>query len=145
MSGDPPVEVESKHENSNNYSWFVTFAASMVPFVGFCYSHQRGVTVRVLEKLAKTRSGIYGIMALPFLTLAMEKSIYDSVQSIQGINPNEVPEGRGGFPSGGSSLPSFSFFPVQETNLVEDFINRHFLQQKQLARRLTQTTIERKE
>jgi hypothetical protein len=51
---------------------------------------------------------------LPFVTLGMEKSIYDTVQAWQGINPNTVPADRGGFPSGGAALPSFSLIPVQK-------------------------------
>ncbi len=127
-------------KTTGNYAWLVSFSAAMVPFVGFCHSHQKGVTVRVLESLAKTRGGIYGIFLLPFLTLGMEKSVYDTVQSIQGIDPNDVPKDRGGFPSGGSNLPSFSLVAVQKTNLVEDFIRRNFMSQNQLVRKLTQKT-----
>jgi hypothetical protein len=57
---------------------------------------------------------VYGLVALPFVTLAMEKSIYDTVQAAQGIDPNIRPAGRGGFPSGGAELPSFSLIPVQK-------------------------------
>ena len=45
---------------------------------------------------------MYGLLALPFLTLGMEKSIYDTVQAWQGIDPNVRPKDRGGFPSGGA-------------------------------------------
>ena len=69
-----------------------------------------------MEKLIKMPGGFYGIFALPFLTLSMEKCIYDTVQSIQGIDPNIRPDDRGGFPSGGASLPSFSLVPVQPRN-----------------------------
>jgi hypothetical protein len=99
------------------------------------------MTVRVLEKLAKTKGGVYGIFALPFLTLGMEKCIYDTVQSLQGICPNVVPEDRGGFPSGGANLPSFSFVNVQETNLVEDFIDKYFTKQQKIVRRMTQKVV----
>lgn len=137
----PPQQPQtmSDYDNRNNYTWLVSFSATMFPFLAFCYGHQRGVTVRVLERLSKTNAGLYGIIALPFLTLTMEKSIYDSVQSLQGIDPNVVPADRGGFPSGGSNLPSFSLVSVQKTNLVEDFINRHILKQpKHLVRKMTQ-------
>ena len=138
MSNSTPQQT-TVNDNSKNYAWFVSFSAAMVPFLGFCYSHQRGVTVRVLERLAKTPGGVYGIFMLPFLTLGMEKCVYDTVQSIQGINPNVVAEGRGNsFPSGGSNLPSFSLVPVQDSNKVEDFIRRTFYEQKQLVRKLTQ-------
>jgi hypothetical protein len=53
---------------------------------------------------------VYGLFALPFVTLAMEKSIYDTVQAWQGIDPNVVPADRGGFPSGGASESLLSFY-----------------------------------
>uniref|UniRef100_A0A7R9WL75 Uncharacterized protein n=1 Tax=Pseudictyota dubia TaxID=2749911 RepID=A0A7R9WL75_9STRA len=86
----------------------------MVPFCAFCYGHQRGVTTRVVERMVKSRVGVYGLFALPFFTLAMEKSIYDTVQCWQGIDPNVRPADRGGFPSGGAELPSLSLIPVQK-------------------------------
>jgi len=67
------------------------------------------IGVSRLERLAKTRGGVYGIFALPFLTLGMEKSVYDTVQSLQGINPRTIPEDRGGFPSGGGSKFIFGY------------------------------------
>ena len=54
--------------------------------------------------------GVYGLFALPFLTLGMEKSIYDTVQAWQGINPNVRPADRGGFPSGGAGELLFYIF-----------------------------------
>mmetsp|Transcript_2897 Transcript_2897/g.6237 ORF Transcript_2897/g.6237 Transcript_2897/m.6237 type:complete len:141 (-) Transcript_2897:337-759(-) len=94
-------------------SWFLSFSAAMVPFCAFCYGHSRGVTTRVVERVVKSPVGVYGLFALPFLTLGMEKSIYDTVQAWQGINPNFRPADRGGFPSGGAELPSFSLIPVR--------------------------------
>ena len=67
-----------------------------------------------VDRVVKSPVGVYGLLALPFLTLGMEKSIYDSVQSWQGLDPNVVPKDRGGFPSGGSLLPSFSLIPVRK-------------------------------
>lgn len=95
-------------------SWFLSFSAAMVPFCAFCYGHSRGVTTRVVERVVKSPVGVYGLFALPFLTLGMEKSIYDTVQAWQGINPNVRPADRGGFPSGGAELPSFSLIPVRK-------------------------------
>ena len=95
-------------------AWFLSFSAVMVPFCAFCYGHSRGVTTRVVERMVKSPAGVYGLLALPFVTLGMEKSIYDTVQSWQGIDPNVRPADRGGFPSGGALLPSFSLVPVQK-------------------------------
>ena len=92
----------------------------MVPFTAFCFGHSKGLTGRVLEIIVKLPFGFYGIFALPFVTLGIEKSIYDTAQSIQGIDPNVRPADRGGFPSGGADLPSFSLVPVQKRNIVEN-------------------------
>ena len=84
----------------------------MFPFCSFCYAHHRGLTLTVLKGVYKT-VGVRGFLALPFITLGMEKSIYDSTQSWQGIDPTVVPADRGGFPSGGgAAIPSFSLIPV---------------------------------
>ena len=72
------------------------------------------MTGRVVERVVNSPVGVYGLFLLPFMTLAMEKSIYDTVQAWQGINPNIRPPDRGGFPSGGAELPSFSLIPVQD-------------------------------
>ena len=103
----------STHEPSGK-EWAISFGAMMVPFLGFCYFHQIGYFSKSLEYISKSRFGVHGFLALPFVTLSMEKCIYDTVQSLQGINPNVIPEGRGGFPSGGAALPSFSLVPVRE-------------------------------
>ena len=55
----------------------------MMPFLGICYAHQRGLTVKVLNAVAKSPMGVYGFFALPFVTLGMEKCIYDTVQVSQ--------------------------------------------------------------
>lgn len=111
-----PVSVVDKISPSRNDSaWLISFTGAMIPFVSFCYAHQRGTTVRVLERVAKSRFGVYGFLALPFVTLSMEKCIYDTLQSIQGVDPKHVPNNRGGFPSGGGTLlPSFSLVPVMK-------------------------------
>lgn len=76
--------------------------------------HARGMTGRVVEGVVRSPVGVYGLFLLPFATLAMEKSVYDTVQAWQGIDPNVRPKDRGGFPSGGAELPSFSLIPVQD-------------------------------
>jgi hypothetical protein len=104
----------SEMDGRDNYAWMYSFGAAMVPFTAFCYGHGRGVTSRVVERVVKSPVGVYGLFALPFMTLAMEKSIYDTVQAWQGLDPNIVPADRGGFPSGGSNLPSLSLIAVQK-------------------------------
>ena len=104
----------SEYDSRDNNAWVWSFSAAMVPFVAFCYGHQRGVTGRVVERMVKSPIGVYGLFLLPFATLGMEKCIYDSVQSWQGIDPKIRPKDRGGFPSGGVDLPSFSLIPVQK-------------------------------
>jgi len=104
----------SEYDSRDNNAWVWSFSAAMVPFVAFCYGHQRGVTGRVVERMVKSPIGVYGLFLLPFATLGMEKCIYDSVQSWQGLDPKQRPTDRGGFPSGGADLPSFSLIPVQK-------------------------------
>uniref|UniRef100_A0A7S4A904 Uncharacterized protein n=1 Tax=Pseudo-nitzschia australis TaxID=44445 RepID=A0A7S4A904_9STRA len=103
-------------DNRDNYAWVYSAAAAMVPFTAFCYGHSRGVTSRIVERVVRSPVGVYGLFALPFVSLAMEKSIYDTVQAWQGLDPNVVPADRGGFPSGGASLPSLSLIPIQKTD-----------------------------
>lgn len=106
----------SEYDTRSNQAWFISWGATMVPFCAFLYGHQRGITVRAVEFMAKSRVGVYGLLAMPFVTLAMEKCIYDTVQAAQGIDPKLRPADRGGFPSGGAELfPSFSLIPVQKT------------------------------
>lgn len=96
----PATMFEMDHRD--NYAWLYSFSAAMVPFCAFCYAHSKGATGRVVEQVVKSPVGVYGLLALPFVTLSMEKSIYDTVQAWQGINPNVRPADRGGFPSGGA-------------------------------------------
>jgi hypothetical protein len=108
---DPKVERPATIDDidhRDNTAWAYSFAAAMVPFTAFCYSHARGGTVRVVELVVRSPVGVYGLLALPFFTLGMEKSIYDTVQAWQGINPNIRPADRGGFPSGGAGMYVFS-------------------------------------
>eukprot|EP00525_Craspedostauros_australis_P002058 CAMPEP_0198121986 /NCGR_PEP_ID=MMETSP1442-20131203/33631_1 /TAXON_ID= /ORGANISM="Craspedostauros australis, Strain CCMP3328" /LENGTH=146 /DNA_ID=CAMNT_0043780907 /DNA_START=172 /DNA_END=612 /DNA_ORIENTATION=- len=114
-------------DNRDSEAWMYSFGAAMIPFTAFCYGHSLGMTARVVEGVARSPVGVYGLLALPFCTLAMEKSIYDTVQAWQGINPNVRPKDRGGFPSGGANLPSFSLIPIQ---------NRH----RELVKRFTSQT-----
>ena len=87
------------YDNREDSAWLFSFTAAMVPFTAFCYGHARGATGRVVDAVVKSPLGVYGLLALPFCTLAMEKCIYDTAQSFQGINPNVRPADRGGFPS----------------------------------------------
>ena len=110
--GRPATMFDMDHRD--NYAWMYSFAAAMVPFTGVLYGHRIGFTSRVVERVVKSPVGVYGLLALPFCTLAMEKSVYDTVQAWQGLDPNIVPADRRGFPSGGASLPSLSLIPVQK-------------------------------
>jgi hypothetical protein len=108
-----PTEEDVWRDQRTNKEWAVSFAAMMVPFLGFCYGHSRGATGRAVEAVVRSPLGVYGLLALPFCTLAVEKCIYDTVQAAQGIDPNVRPKDRGGFPSGGAELPSFSLIAVR--------------------------------
>lgn len=114
MASQNTENSTSRKQEEEGGAWIYSFAAAMVPFTAFCYGHSRGVTGRVVERVVRSPVGVYGLLALPFCTLAMEKSIYDTVQAWQGLDPNVRPKDRGGFPSGGAELPSFSLIPVQK-------------------------------
>mmetsp|Transcript_29253 Transcript_29253/g.48336 ORF Transcript_29253/g.48336 Transcript_29253/m.48336 type:complete len:136 (+) Transcript_29253:157-564(+) len=109
----PPGTIADYDERSNG-SWVISFGAAMIPFAGFLYGHGRGMTVRVVEAVVRSPLGPAGLLLLPFATLGFEKCIYDTAQSVQGINPNMRPADRGGFPSGGADLPSFSLVPIMK-------------------------------
>jgi hypothetical protein len=112
MSSQEKPQTISDYDNRSNTSWIVSFGAAMVPFCGFLYGHSRGLTKWAIEGVVRSPLGPAGLLLLPFATLGMEKCIYDTAQSIQGINPNHRPADRGGFPSGGADLPSFSLVPI---------------------------------
>ena len=76
-NADAPSTI-SEYDDRDNTAWMYSFSAAMVPFVAFCYGHQRGVTGRVVERMVKSPVGVYGLFLLPFATLGMEKCIYDS-------------------------------------------------------------------
>lgn len=131
MPGPPPEAVAAKkpshiseYDDRTSGAWAYSFAAAMVPFCAFCYGHHRGATGRVVEAVVRSPVGVYGLLVLPFVTLGMEKSIYDTVQAAQGINPNVRPADRGGFPSGGAELPSFSLIPIQKVERATPAIQK---------------------
>ena len=43
------------------------------------YAHYRGLTVKLFT-VVYNRFGVYGLIGVPWLTITMEKSVYDSVQ-----------------------------------------------------------------
>lgn len=119
-----PATMAELDDRSNN-EWVFSFAAAMVPFTAFCYGHSRGMTGRVVERVVKSPIGPAGLLLLPFVTLGMEKCVYDTAQAVQGIDPNIKPADRGGFPSGGADLPSFSLVPVmKKTDTLMPFVKR---------------------
>lgn len=78
--------------------------------------NNQSFTVRFVNYVYK-RFGAAGLLCIPFCTMTFEKVCYDTVQAYRGydIYTTGPREGaRGGFPSGGSSLPSFSLIPVQK-------------------------------
>ena len=106
-----PPQTMADMDDRSNQAWMISFGAAMVPFTAFLYGHSRGLTVKIVEATVKSPVGVYGLFLLPFVSLGMEKSIYDTVQSLQGIDPRVRPADRGGFPSGGAGTWS-CFVPM---------------------------------
>ena len=82
----------------------------------------------LIEPLYK-RFGVGGIVALPWVTLTVEKSMYDTFLAARGHDmyteareTGENPHGE--FPSGGAKLPSFSVLPVlgEQHRLIIPFL-----------------------
>jgi hypothetical protein len=86
------------------------------------YTHHRGGTLFIVNTVLRT-TGVYGLFAVPFIGLAMEKSFYDTALSLQGIDPcQRAPDRQNeGFPSGGHMLPSLSLLPVRRISF-SDFV-----------------------
>jgi hypothetical protein len=69
------------------------------------------------------RFGIPGLLMVPFFTMSCEKVAYDTFQALRGhdVYTSGPQEGAGGgFPSGGSLLPSFSLISVQKQEAMLD-------------------------
>lgn len=114
-------------DDRDNVAWLYSFGAAMIPFTAFCVGHSRGMTVRVVEATVRYFSPA-GLLFLPFCTLAAEKSIYDTVQAWQGIDPKIRPKDRGGFPSGGAGkllvvyrLQSLSILEILLSNELQNY------------------------
>ena len=82
----------------------------------YLYTKSAPTLVRFLYK----KLGVPGIMALPWITLSLEKVSYDTLAAARGqdmyaeaqaSSANSQP--HGGFPSGGAMLPSWSLVPVR--------------------------------
>ena len=64
-----------------------------------------------------SRFGAAGLLGIPFGSLTMEKSLYDTYCAYHGHSIYEAADAskpkHGGFPSGGSALPSFSLLKTR--------------------------------
>ena len=83
---------------------------------------QTGKGLKIINATLSSPLGARGLLLVPFVGLAMEKSFYDTAMCLQGIDPNTPPEyhkrdetGRSiqSFPGGGYNLPSLSFVPCR--------------------------------
>ena len=101
-------------------AWKLSASAALVPFLGFCYAHQKGMVVQLFNA-AYRLAGVPGIIGVPMVTLAMEKTVYDTCNCYQGKLKNAPPAGsikKGQamptFPHGGHMLPSFSLIDTNK-------------------------------
>ncbi|KAJ9451058.1 hypothetical protein DIPPA_55002 [Diplonema papillatum] len=104
-------------ENNTDGAWKLPALAAAAPFCLFLFGHQKGMTIKMFDA-AYRWFGAAGLIGLPMVTLSIEKCLYDTMNCYQGSDPNAKPEGGGGgFPSGGSTLPSLSLIPVNPKGL----------------------------
>ena len=75
----------------------------------------KGKLEAFVKYVVKSPVGPVGLLAVPFCGMAMEKCFYDTLVSLQGVNPNIQPDTRKmeTWPAGGHALPSFSVVPVK--------------------------------
>ena len=75
----------------------------------------KGKLEAFVKAVVKSPVGPVGLLAVPFCGMAMEKCFYDTLVSLQGVNPNIQPDTRKmeTWPAGGHALPSFSVVPVR--------------------------------
>ena len=75
----------------------------------------KGKLEAFVKAVVKSPVGPVGLLAVPFCGMAMEKCFYDTLVSLQGVNPNIQPDTRKmeTWPAGGHALPSFSVVPVK--------------------------------
>ena len=72
------------------------------------------------------RVGAAGLLAIPFGSLTIEKSTYDTYCAYHGQSIYEQHDGKakhGGFPSGGAALPSFSLLKTRQPTERPTFRN----------------------
>ena len=80
-----------------------------------------GVLAKMVGQIYNRVGGV-GLLAMPFVSLTLEKSLYDTYCAYHGESIYEtatVFDGtgkHGGFPSGGASLPSFSLLKTRGAN-----------------------------
>ena len=74
-----------------------------------------GGTFARIVNVVYNRFGAAGLLGIPFGTLTMEKSTYDTYCAYHGhsIYESEATNPHGGFPSGGAMLPSLSLLKTR--------------------------------
>jgi hypothetical protein len=84
------------------------------PFVVMCIAHSYGLSGKLFGALYRN-FGPVGLLGLPSVSIVIEKSIYDTLNSFCGTDPcvhsGSYPKT---YPSGGYLLPSFSLVEVRK-------------------------------
>lgn len=131
-----PHEAAPPTEDTETYMTPGVIGAclTIVPNATLWYGLSRGRNK--LEGVVKTvikYAGVPGLLAVPFCGMAAEKCFYDSLVSLQGVNPNVQPENRKmeSFPAVGRAsrwvMTSATLHAFRQRPIVHLQSNRFFI------------------
>ena len=118
----PSSSSSSSSSSDDEIPKWPIYAFIGVVFIGAPLMPQAkgGGTFGKIVGMVYNRVGAAGLLAIPFGSLTLEKSLYDTYCAYHGHSIYEASDKtpkHGGFPSGGAALPSFS---LVKTRMADD-------------------------